>query len=84
MYNKEQQNEVAGEHSCKLLMSTVIIEMSNKEQVEYQDGDLQLLKMNITEYLQRVVGVQYGSKRDLGHVVPILIKPELRIKHPPV
>lgn len=61
MYNQFEQNEIAGEQSCKLLMSTVMEEIKSGK-LEYSDGDLMLLNVTYSQYLRREVGTKYASK----------------------
>ncbi|CAG9816745.1 unnamed protein product [Phaedon cochleariae] len=59
MYERYQQEEVGGEDTCYLGMSSLATELG-KFQPDFVDGDLRLLGMNYTEFLMNKVGVDYG------------------------
>lgn len=61
MYNKFDQNEVAGTHSCQLLMSSIMEEIKSGK-VAFNDGDIYLQNITYTEYLRREIGVKFSSK----------------------
>ncbi|XP_044257386.1 atrial natriuretic peptide receptor 2-like [Tribolium madens] len=60
MYEKNQQNEVGGENSCKFILSSVVEEVKSVENLKYVDGDLVLLNKDYSNYLKENVGVSYG------------------------
>ncbi|XP_045481556.1 atrial natriuretic peptide receptor 1-like isoform X1 [Harmonia axyridis] len=60
MYEKTEQNELSGDDGCQLLMKSIIIELRETPQLDFYDGDLDLLQMNYTEFFQNIVGVKYG------------------------
>ncbi|XP_060537120.1 atrial natriuretic peptide receptor 2-like isoform X2 [Cylas formicarius] len=60
MYEKTQQNEVAGDDSCILFEKTLINEIKIIPNFDYIDGDLELMGLNYTDFLQEKVGVNYG------------------------
>lgn len=62
MYEKDQQNEIAGTDSCKLFMSSIMEEIKQIDQIEYVDGDLLLLNLNYREFFETRVGTKYGCE----------------------
>lgn len=62
MYNKCDQDEVGGDESCQLLFKSVVEESKQIDKIDYNDGDLKLSLLSYKEYLEREVGVKYGSK----------------------
>ncbi|KAK9890315.1 hypothetical protein WA026_010417 [Henosepilachna vigintioctopunctata] len=60
MYEKTEQNELSGDDGCQLLMKTIITELRQTPQLDFQDGDLVLTQMNYTEFFENIVGVKYG------------------------
>lgn len=61
MYEKDDLNELGGTQCCQLLMKTVMEEIKAIP-IQYNDGDLELVNLNYTEYLTREIGVKYASK----------------------
>lgn len=61
MYEKYDQNEVAGSQGCQLLQKT-LLEMVKSDLESYNDGDLNMTGISFRDYLSSVVGVEYGSK----------------------
>lgn len=62
MYHRSDQDEVAGEGTCYLSMTNIMIELNTIPNFDYVDGDIGLLGNNYTAVLTNKVGVNYGSK----------------------
>lgn len=62
MYEKDQQNEVGGENTCKFIMESIVEEVKYIDKLDYEDGDLVLLQKGYRYYLEQIVGVKYGRK----------------------
>jgi hypothetical protein len=60
MYEKDQQNEVGGENTCKFIMESIVEEVKYIDKLDYEDGDLVLLQKGYRYYLEQIVGVKYG------------------------
>ncbi|KAJ8923609.1 hypothetical protein NQ315_010188, partial [Exocentrus adspersus] len=60
MYEKGQQMEVGGPDTCYLFMKSLIYEIQFIPNLDYVDGDINLLDMNYSVFLQEKVGVKYG------------------------
>nr|XP_022915444.1 atrial natriuretic peptide receptor 2 isoform X2 [Onthophagus taurus] len=61
MYERNDFEEVGGQKACYLLMSTVIENIKKLNvSLDYNDGDINSLKLNYEEYLKKTIGVKYG------------------------
>lgn len=70
MYEKDQMQEVAGVDSCSLCMKTITQELKSI-QLDYVDGNLQILNISYSEFFENKVGNRYGCKliRSLNCVI---------------
>lgn len=65
MYNKFNLTEVSGNDSCQLIMKSIMEEIKSLPDLDYVDGDLELINLNIEEFLITKVGVNYASNKSI-------------------
>lgn len=61
LYDRDGQYEVVGANTCSLFVQTLAVELSTLLEFEHGDGDVGLSNMNLTEFLKRRIGVDYGG-----------------------
>lgn len=61
MYHRNDQSEVAGESTCYLSMTNVVLELISIPNLDYTDAEIGLLGNNYREILTNKVGVNCGS-----------------------